>query len=137
MNCVGGGSYAKAAVARCLARSKMLPSWFKRLPIFSLLFTYIFVCSGLIVAVVLVLLSVVLWPVSKNAYRRLSTHLGYTVLGRKCIRKGGKEGEVEGRREGWKEERRKGGRKKGGREGERKRGRTATMVMSSEERRGG
>ena len=99
MNCVGGGSYAKAAVARCLARSKMLPSWFKRLPIFSLLFTYIFVCSGLIVAVALVLLSVVLWPVSKNAYRRVSTHLGYTVLGRKCIRKGGREREGEGRTE--------------------------------------
>ena len=67
----------------------MLPLWFKRLPIFPLLFTYIFVCSGLIVAAILVLLSVVLWPVSKNAYRRLTAQLVYTVLGRKGITEGG------------------------------------------------
>ena len=36
-------------------------------------------------SVVLVVLSLVLWPLSKNTYRRVSSALASSVLGRECI----------------------------------------------------
>ena len=62
-----------------------VPTWIKRFPLFPLLFTYVFVSSAGLVSVLLVLLSFTLWPLSKNAYRRLSSLLAYSVLGRECV----------------------------------------------------
>ena len=56
----------------------------KRLPVFPLLFTHIFVSSALLVAFVLSVLSVVLWPFSKYAYRRISSLLAYSVICGEC-----------------------------------------------------
>lgn len=57
----------------------MVPSWVKRIPLFPLLFTYVFVGSTCLVAVAMVVLCVV-WPFSKNAYRWISSALAYSVL---------------------------------------------------------
>lgn len=59
---------------------EMVPAWMRRLPVFPLLFTYIFVTSAGVVAVILVVLSVVLWPFAKNTYRWISSALAYSVL---------------------------------------------------------
>lgn len=45
-------------------------------------FAYVFVFSGLAVGVLSILLLVV-WPISKSAYRWITSGLAYTVLGRK------------------------------------------------------
>ena len=60
----------------------VVPAWVKRLPLFPLLFTYVFVSSAGLVSVLLVVLSFTLWPLSKNAYRRVSSLLAYSILGR-------------------------------------------------------
>ena len=54
----------------------------KRIPLFAVLFTYVFVLSGLLVSLFCLLLLVLVWPFSKNAYRRIASFLSFTVLGR-------------------------------------------------------
>ena len=60
-------------------------SWLKRLPLFPLVFTYVFVSSAGLVAVILVALSIVLWPFAKNTYRRVSAAIAYSVQARECV----------------------------------------------------
>jgi hypothetical protein len=69
----------ESSAASALALRKMVPSWVKRIPLFPLLFTYVFVGSTCLVAVAMVALCVV-WPFSKNAYRWISSALAYSVL---------------------------------------------------------
>ena len=56
----------------------------KQLPLFAMVFTYVFLASALIISTLCVLL-VVIWPVSKNLYRRISSWLVYTVFARKLV----------------------------------------------------
>jgi len=52
----------------------------------STFFAYVFVLSGLIVSALSILLLVV-WPLSKSAYRKITSGLAYTVLGRALLAK--------------------------------------------------
>lgn len=79
---VGSLLYSGTMVHAQTPLSTLVPSWVRRIPLFPLLLTYIFVASGLVVAVVLVALSLLLWPFSKNTYRRVSSALASSVLGR-------------------------------------------------------
>lgn len=58
-----------------------MPTWFKRLPLFPLFFTYVFVSSGALVSIMMIVLAFTLWPISKTAYRRISSLLAYSILG--------------------------------------------------------
>ncbi len=55
----------------------------KRVPslLIAVFFTYVFVASGVVVTV-LSLLLLFLWPVAATTYRRITSGLAYTVLGR-------------------------------------------------------
>lgn len=53
--------------------------------VFATFFTYVFVFSGLVVSLLSILLLVV-WPLSKSAYRWITSGLAYTVLGREWLR---------------------------------------------------
>lgn len=61
---------------------KVILSKWQRFPLFALLWTYVFVVSGLIVCL-LCLLLLVIWPFSKNLYRHITSQLAYSLLGRK------------------------------------------------------
>ena len=58
----------------------------KQLPLFAMVFTYVFLASSLIVSTLCLLLMVVIWPISKSLYRRVSSYLVYTVFARKLDR---------------------------------------------------
>lgn len=61
---------------------KYLPRFVKRLPIFSVLMVYVFICSGIIITVAC-LVGQVLWIINKTLYRKLMTKLAFFLFGRK------------------------------------------------------
>ena len=63
----------------------VFPRKLKQLPLFGMLFTYVFLTSTLIVSTLCLLLMIILWPISKNLYRRISSLLAYTVFSRKLV----------------------------------------------------
>jgi len=56
----------------------------KKIPLLlvAVFFTYVFVASGMVVTL-LSLLLLFLWPVAPTTYRKITSGLAYTVLGRK------------------------------------------------------
>lgn len=76
-------SYCQLLVVFSHFRSKMgLWSWFKSLVVVHLLLGYIFLASGFIVSV-LMALGMVIWPFSKNLYRKYTYFLSYSLWSRK------------------------------------------------------
>ena len=63
---------------------KRLPKFIKRQPLLTVLFTWVFVLSALIVSL-LCIAATVIWPFSKSIYRRLVTKLAYSIMGRKLM----------------------------------------------------
>ena len=70
---------------RELSTIEMSLNKLKRIPLFAVFFTYLFVMSGIVVSLLCMLLLVIVWPFSKNAYRRITSQLAYTILGRELI----------------------------------------------------
>jgi len=62
----------------------MRPVWnWVKCNIFPLIFGYIFVMSGLIVCLLMLLTYLVVWPVNKTLYRKIVVNLAYTYWCRK------------------------------------------------------
>ena len=66
----------QSAMAAVWSALKLLPRM-----LFAILYTYVFVVSGLLSSVISLLL-LFLWPFAKTTYRRVTSGLAYTVLGR-------------------------------------------------------